>query len=54
MATSRGTAGSFLGTQLNAIRNPRLEFLSCKYLYLLGFYFSTTPSLGTIISNKAL
>jgi hypothetical protein len=36
-----------LGTQFSAVRNPRVEFLSCKYLYLLGFLFGANPSLGT-------
>jgi hypothetical protein len=46
------TCGSLLGTQFNAIRNPRLEFLSCKYLYLLDFYFRITPPLAPLLLCK--
>ena len=46
MAISSGPVGGFLGTQFNAIRNPPLEFISCKYLYLLGFLFQRNPLLG--------
>ena len=50
MATSRGPMASFLGIQLNAIRNPQLELISHKYLYFLGSLFGATPSLDTIFT----
>ncbi len=50
MATARGPMGGFLGIQLNAIRNPKLELISQKYIYLLGSLFGTTPSLDTIFT----
>ena len=39
--------GSFLGTQFSTVRNPRIEFISRKCLYLNGFLFMSTPLLGT-------